>query len=66
MPRDVVLFGFVMPVLVPLFFVCIVVMWRVEHLFRGLNVYSRVMHPALFRLAVFVIIFCSLGLLVYH
>ncbi len=65
MPRDIVIFGFVMPVLVPLFCLCIVIMWPVERLFRNLNVYSHVMHPPLFRLAVFFIVFCSLCLVVY-
>ncbi len=66
MPRDVMIFGFVMPMLVPIFFVCIPIMWRVELLFRGLNVYAHVIHPALFRMAVFVIVYCALCLIVYH
>ncbi len=66
MPRDIVLFGFVMPVVVPLFFLSIALMVPVERLFRNLKVYAHVAHPALFRLAVLVVIFCLMGLAVYH
>ena len=66
MPREVVLWGLVIPTLVPLFVVCFAVLWQLDkRVFLRWNVYRKVAHPALFRLAVFVILFCCAGLFVY-
>ena len=65
MPREISLFGLLMPTLVPLFFLCIVFMWQIDRLFHHFHLYSLVYHPALVRIAVFTIIFCAAGLFIY-
>lgn len=66
MPREWVIFGMAMPTLVPIFFVCILAVWILDkHIFTRWNIYRRVAHPPLFRIAVFVLLFSLFGLYVY-
>ncbi len=65
MPRELVVFGVVLPALVPLFLLCFVIMWRLDKVLSGRDVYRHVWHPPLFRLALFVVLFSLAGLLVY-
>lgn len=66
MPREIVFFGLFAPTLVPLFFLALLLLWRLDAVFRRKQLYLSVAHPALFRLAAFVLIFSLLGLCVYR
>ena len=66
MLREVNVLGLLMPALVPLFFVSMGLLWGAERLFRRWRVYAWVAHPPFFRICVFVMIFCSCGLLLYR
>ncbi len=66
MPREIFVMGLSMPTLVPLFFLCLVFLWLLEkYVFVPRRVYRKVAHPPLFRIAVFVLLFCCAGLVVY-
>ncbi len=66
MPRESFILGMSMPSLVPLFFICLVLLWLLDrHLFVPRGVYRKVAHPPLFRITVFVLLFCCAGLIVY-
>lgn len=55
-----------MPTLVPIFFLCLIILWLLEkYVFVPRRVYRKVAHPPLFRIAVFALLFCCAGLLVY-
>ncbi len=66
MPRESIFFGLCMPTLVPVFFMCLVLLWLVDRrVFVPLRVYRHVACPPLFRIAVFVVLFCCAGLIIY-
>ena len=66
MPRESFFLGLSMPTLVPLFFLCLILMWLLDrYIFVPRHVYQKVAHPPLFRIAVFAVIFSCAGLLVY-
>lgn len=65
MPRELDLFGLLMPTLLPLFLLSIALQLALDTVLARIGVYSRVWHPALLRLSLFVCIFGLLGLWVY-
>lgn len=66
MPREIDVFGLLMPSLLPLFVLCLLAQWSIDTLLARTGVYNHVWHPALLRLSLFVCLFGVLGLLVYH
>lgn len=65
MPREIDVFGLLMPTLVPLFVVSLLVLWQADKFMHRKRIYEKVALPAFFRLLIFSIIFCAFGLLVY-
>ena len=66
MPRESVFLGLSIPTLVPIFFVCLALFWALDTcIFVPRHVYRKVAHPPLFRIAVFLLLFCCAGLIVY-
>lgn len=66
MPRESLFLGLSMPTLIPIFFLCLVLLWLLDkYVFVPRHVYRKVAHPPLFRIAAFVLIFCCAGLIVY-
>ncbi len=66
MPREVVVFGVMMPAIVPLCLLCLAAMWWLDKFLSGRALYRYVWHPPLFRLALFILLFSLAGLLVYR
>ncbi len=65
MPREIILFGAQLPVLVPLFLGAGFGMLLLDRLFAIVGLYGLVWHPALFRVALFVCLFALMGLAIY-
>ncbi|MBU6468965.1 MAG: DUF1656 domain-containing protein [Betaproteobacteria bacterium] len=65
MKPEIIILGVQLPTLVPLFVFTGVVMFFLDRQFAASSLYNRIWHPALFRTAVFVLIFTSLALLIY-
>ncbi len=66
MSRDVYILGLFVPTLVLVFLFCIIAAGLLDRLFKRSGVYSAVAHPALFCIAVFVILFTSISLYIYR
>jgi uncharacterized membrane protein len=66
MPRELAIFGLLIPTLLPLFLASLLVQGLLDRLLGAAGVYRRLWHPALARLALFVCIFGSLTALLYH
>ena len=66
MPREIAVFGLLIPTLLPLFVAAIALQWSLDRLLTRLGVYRFVWHPALLRLSLFVCLFGLLGLAVYR
>ena len=64
MPRELSLFGALVPGLLPVFVFSLLLLWWLDWIGGRFGVYRHVWHPALFRLALFTCIFGGLGLLV--
>lgn len=65
MPRELDLFGLLVPTLLPILLLCIGLQWALDHGLTRLGFYRHVWHPALLRLSLFVVLFGLLGLAVY-
>lgn len=65
MPREIAVFGFYLPTLLPLFLLAALLQWLIDSALARLGVYTRVWHPALFRFSLFVCLFGALGLALY-
>lgn len=65
MPREIELFGFFLPTLLPMFLFAFGLQWLLDGLLGRLGVYGQVWHSALFRFSLFVCIFGALGLALY-
>ena len=63
--REVNILGLLMPGLIPLFFVCLAVVWRLDKFLARRKLYAWTMHPPAFRVALFVALFSLAGLLMY-
>jgi protein AaeX len=66
MPREIELFGFFMPTLLPIFILAFGLQWLLDSLLARLGLYSHVWHPSLFRFSLFVCLFGALGLALYR
>ncbi len=62
MPREIALFGLLMPGLLLVFGVSLLLLGVLDWLAGRYGLYRHVWHPALFRIALFVCIFGGLGL----
>jgi hypothetical protein len=65
MPREVNLFGILVPSLLFIFLLSVAIHIGIDWLCGHFGVYRRVWHPALFRLCLLVCIFGALALLLY-
>ncbi len=63
MPREIPLFDALVPTLFLVFLVSIVLQTVLDRVMGRCGVYRYVWHPPLFRLSVFICIFCVCGLL---
>ena len=63
MPRELYIFGMVIPTLLLLFIFSVLALWLLDSAASRHGLYRLVWHPSLFRLAVFTIVFSGLGLL---
>jgi len=66
MPRELSLFGLLIPTLLPLFLASVLAQAALDRLLGAAGIYRRLWHPALARLALFVCIFGGLTTLLYH
>ncbi|MDD4887402.1 MAG: DUF1656 domain-containing protein [Thiomonas sp.] len=63
MPREIDLFGVLIPGMLVIFFGSLLIAGLIDGLLGRLGGYRHVWHPALFRLAVFLGLFAAAGLL---
>ncbi|MRV74127.1 DUF1656 domain-containing protein [Duganella sp. FT92W] len=63
MPRELAVFGVMLPTLLPLFVASVVLQALLDKLLGYLGVYRAVWHPALVRLSLLTCIFSGLALL---
>ncbi|MBU2737912.1 DUF1656 domain-containing protein [Acidithiobacillus concretivorus] len=66
MPVEIVLFGAVLPTLLPIFGLSVILYLIVDKWTGRWDLDQWVWHPALFRLALFICVFALLGLEVYQ
>lgn len=64
-PREVELFGALVPALVPVFLVAGLAMLILDRFFAMGGFYRRLGYPALFRVSLFVCLFSGTGLIIY-
>ena len=57
MPRELSLFGILIPTLLPVFLGCALVQWTLDRVLGLVGAYRLLWHPALARLALFTCIF---------
>ena len=65
MPRELAIFGVLIPTLLPLFIASMLLQLAADRLLGRLGVYRLLWHPALVRLCLFVAIFGALVLALY-
>ena len=65
MPREIALGDAFAPSLVVAFVLSLALFWLLDRVFGRLSLFHRVWHPPLFRLALFVCVFCSTALLLF-
>ena len=63
MPREIAFYGALIPGLLPVFVGCLALMVPLDLVLGRLGLYRHVWHASLFRLALFVCLFGSAGLL---
>lgn len=63
MPRELDLFGVLLPTLIPLFVASLLLQGLLDRILGRAGVYRAVWHPALVRLCLLASIFCGLTLL---
>lgn len=63
MPRELAVFGFMLPTLLPLFVASLVLQGWLDRLLGYIGLYRAVWHPALVRLCLLICIFSGLTLL---
>lgn len=66
MPREIAVFGVLIPSLVPLFLASLLLQVVLDRLLGAAGFYRRVWHPSLVRLCLFASIFGALLLWLYH
>ncbi|WP_338771703.1 DUF1656 domain-containing protein [Massilia sp. METH4] len=65
MPRELSIFGLLIPTLLPLFLASVLLQGALDRLLGAAGIYRRLWHPALARLALFVCIFGGLTATLY-
>ena len=65
MPREIAIYGVLVPGLLPVFLGCLLLMVLVDVLIGRYGLYRYVWHPPLFRLALFACLFGLAGLLLH-
>ncbi|BBD81155.1 DUF1656 domain-containing protein [Aerosticca soli] len=63
MPHEIVVYGVLIPGLLPIFLAALVVMAVIDTALARRGLYRKVWHPSLLRLALFTCLFCAGGLL---
>lgn len=63
MPHEIVVYGVLIPGLLPIFLAALVVMAVIDTAIARRGLYRKVWHPSLLRLALFACLFCAGGLL---
>lgn len=66
MPREIALADAFVPGLLLVFVACLLLLWLVDTIVGRFGLYRYVWHPPLFRLAIFVCMFGSAGLLLFR
>jgi protein AaeX len=66
MPVEIELFGFFAPVLLLVLIACVVAFIALDLVLARVGVYRLAWHPGLFRVALFVALFCGVALLVHR
>ena len=66
MPREIAVFGVLIPSLVPLFLAAILLQLGLDRLLTESGIYRRLWHPSLVRLCLFSLVFCGLLLWYYQ
>lgn len=66
MPREISLFGLLLPSLLPILIGCVVVFIALDLVLSRWDLYRHVWHPALFRGALLLALFSAAGLLLQH
>ena len=64
MPAEVAVFGFFVPVLLLVLPVCIVLFVVLDLALASVGLYRYTWHPSLFRVALFIVLFCTVSLCV--
>ena len=65
MPREITVFGVMLPSVLPLFLVCLLLQVTLDRALGALGFYRRVWHPSLVRLCLFAAIFGGAILYLY-
>jgi protein AaeX len=63
MPVEIDLFGFFAPTLLLVFLACVVIFVALDMVLAKIGAYQFAWHPGLFRVAVFVTLFCGAALI---
>ncbi|POZ60152.1 DUF1656 domain-containing protein [Chromobacterium alticapitis] len=66
MPREIAVYGILLPTLLPLFVLSLLLQAGADWLLGKLGVYEKVWHPALFRWCLLAVIFGGLALPLYR
>lgn len=66
MPREIDLYGVLIPGLLPVFIACLLLTAALDLLLGRSGWYRHVWHPSLFRLALFFCLFGAAGLLLFR
>ncbi len=66
MLREIALFDLSFPALFAVFVGTVVLQALIDHLLARLGAFRWVWHPQLFRIALFVCLFCGISLLIYR
>ena len=66
MPREIAFGDALVPGLLFVFLACMLLLWLVDALVGRFGLYRYVWHPPLFRIALFICMFGTAGLLLFH
>ena len=64
MPTEVDVFGFFVPILLLVLVLCVVLFVILDLVLAGFGLYRYAWHPSLFRVTLFVALFCGFSLLI--
>ena len=66
LPREIAIHGVYLPTVSLLFVVAAALTWVLDYVLALLGVYRFTWHPSLFRICVFICLFCGMSLSVYR